>query len=466
MTTSVSPIPPTLGERVASGARAREEVPPEALGVYSPAAERPDPVALLEGQSATRVQNLVPVRYGRMLASPFTFYRGAALLMASDLAAAPRTPLLSQLCGDAHLSNFGAFASPERHLVFDINDFDETNPGPFEWDLKRLVTSMEVAGLDRGFAKKERNEILRATIEGYRQVMQTLAGRPNLDVWYAAVDVDDVTRQLQPQMDKQARKSTDKNLTKARSRNSLQAAQKLTQVVNGERRFIDDPPVIQRVETILARLDTDATAQIESLPDAWQQYVNSLQPDRRHLLTEYRYVDAAHKVVGVGSVGTRAWVLLLQGRDADDLLLLQLKEAQPSVLEAYTQPSAYAQHGERVVQGQRLLQTASDIFLGWSTHNGIDYYVRQLRDWKASADIASMDSPTLAVYGRVCGATLAKAHARAGDRVAIASYIGEDGAFDSAMKSFARAYADQNAADYTALKTAADSGAVPVIYGV
>ena len=437
-----------------------------ALGAYSPAPDRPDPVGLLQSQSATRVQELIPVRYGRMLVSPFTFYRGAALIMASDLSSGARSTLSAQLCGDAHLSNFGGYASPERRLVFDINDFDETNPGPFEWDVKRLVTSMEIAGLDRGFTKKERNQILRATTQGYREAMQSMAVQGNLDVWYASVDVDAIVHQVQPQLSKQARKTSGKTLTKARTRTSLQAASKLTTVVDGQRRFIDDPPVIERAETILARLDTNTAPLIEALPRAWQQYVDSLQPDRRHLLDGYRYVDLAHKVVGVGSVGTRAWALLLQGRDENDLLLLQLKEAQPSVLEAYTVPSAYAQHGERVVQGQRLLQSASDIFLGWNSLLGVDYYVRQLRDWKVSADVTTMDPVTLGAYGRVCGATLAKGHARSGDRVAIADYIGTDQAFDDAMKDFARAYADQNAADYAALKAAADAGEIPVTYGV
>lgn len=437
-----------------------------ALGDYQPDPHRPDPVALLEQQSATRVPHLIPVRYGRMLVSPFTFYRGAALLMASDLSSGARSGLQAQLCGDAHLSNFGAYASPERRLVFDINDFDETNPGPFEWDVKRLVTSMEVAGLDQDFAKKERNQILLATTQGYREAIQAMAGQGNLEVWYASLDMDATYRQLQPQLSKQARKSTDKNLSKARTRTSLQAANKLTTVVDGKRQFVDDAPVIERAETILRRLDTNTAALIEEIPLAWQQYVDSLQPDRRHLLSQYTYVDLAHKVVGVGSVGTRAWALLLQGHDADDLLMLQLKEAQASVLEGFTEPSTFSQHGERVVQGQRLLQSASDIFLGWNSLLGVDYYVRQLRDWKVSADVAAMDAPTLAAYGRLCGWTLAKGHARSGDRVAIAAYVGTDGAFDDAMRSFARAYAQQNAADYADLKAAADSGAIQVTYGV
>jgi len=423
-------------------------------------------VALLEQQAASRVQELVPIRYGRMLVSPFTFYRGAALLMASDLSTGERSGLDAQLCGDAHLSNFGAYASPERRLVFDINDFDETSPGPFEWDVKRLVTSMEVAGLDLGFDKKARNQILRETTRGYREAMRSLADQPNLEVWYASIDVDAMMRELQPRLSKQARKTSDRNVGKARSRNSLQAARKLTEIVDGRRRFIDNPPVLERAESLLGRQDVTMEASISALPRAWEQYVETLQPDRRHLLSEYRYVDLARKVVGVGSVGTQAWALLLQGRDSDDLLLLQLKEAQASVLEAFTQSSPHAQHGERVVNGQRLLQSASDIFLGWSSLLGVDYYVRQLRDWKISADIEAMDATTLGVYGRLCGATLAKGHARSGDRVAISAYIGDDMAFDDAMKSFARAYAEQNQSDYESLQAAARSGAITVTQGV
>lgn len=457
---------PTVDERVAVGLRARQAVPPDSLGSYAAAPTRPDPVGLLQQQGATRVKDLVPIRYGRMLASPFAFYRGAALIMASDLSTGPRSGLEAQLCGDAHLSNFGAYASPERRLVFDINDFDETNPGPFEWDVKRLVTSMEVAGLDRGFDKKARNQILRATTRGYREAMRALAGQANLDVWYASIDVDAMMRQLQPQLSKQARKTSDRNVGKARTRNSLQAARKLTEVIDGQRRFIDSPPVIERAESLLGRQDVSMEASISSLPRAWEQYVETLQPDRRHLLSEYHYVDLARKVVGVGSVGTQAWALLLQGRDADDLLLLQLKEAQASVLEAFTRSSSHVQHGERVVNGQRLLQSASDIFLGWSSLLGVDYYVRQLRDWEVSADLDAMDADTMGVYGRLCGATLAKGHARSGDRVAISAYIGDDEAFDDAMKSFARVYAEQNQSDYAALQAAARSGAITVTEGV
>lgn len=437
------------------------------LGGYTPALDRRDPVELLDSQSISRLPDLVPLRFGRMLESPFTFYRGAALLMASDLARGPRSALQVQLCGDAHLSNFGAFASPERRFVFDINDFDETQPGPFEWDVKRLVTSMEVAGRYRGFTKKERNKLLRTTSEGYRGAMATLAGQGNLDVWYASIDIDAVMQGLQSRMDKAGRKQTGRGLAKARTRNSLQAAVKLTEIINGVRQFVDAPPVIVRAATLIAETDDDVGPIIDALPSAWQRYVDSLQSDRRHLLTEYTYVDLARKVVGVGSVGTRAWVLLLQGCDTSDLLMLQLKEAQASVLEDFTAPSAYAQQGERVVQGQRLLQSASDIFLGWTQVLGVDYYLRQLRDWKASVDVDALDPASLAGYGELCGATLAKGHARSGDRMAIASFLGDDGtAFNEAMTDFARAYADQNERDYAALQAAVSDGRINVLTGV
>ena len=437
------------------------------LGDYTPALDRRDPVELLDSQSFSRLPDLVPLRFGRMLESPFTFYRGAALLMASDLARGPRSALQVQLCGDAHLSNFGAFASPERRFVFDINDFDETQPGPFEWDVKRLVTSMEVAGRYRGFTRKERNKLLRATSEGYRGAMATLAGQGNLDVWYASIDIDAVMQGLQSRMDKAGRKQTGRGLAKARTRNSLQAAVKLTEIINGVRQFVDAPPVIVRAATLIAETDDDVGPIIDALPSSWQRYVDSLQSDRRHLLTEYNYVDLARKVVGVGSVGTRAWVLLLQGRDTSDLLMLQLKEAQASVLEDFTAPSAYAQQGERVVQGQRLLQSASDIFLGWTQVLGVDYYLRQLRDWKASVDVDTLDPASLAGYGELCGATLAKGHARSGDRMAITSFLGDDGtAFNDAMTNFARAYADQNERDYAALQAAVSDGRIRVLTDV
>ena len=457
---------PTVESRVAAGRQAAQEVPLESLGEYSAGPARPDPVALLMRQDESRMPDLVPVRHGRMLVSPFTFYRGAALLMASDLSRGARSPLDAQLCGDAHLSNFGAFASPERRLVFDINDFDETNPGPFEWDVKRLVTSMEVAGRDRGFSKKERTKVMRSTLAGYRAAMSMLAAAGNLDVWYASVDVDAVARSLQSSMKAKARTKSAKSLAKARTRTSIQAASKLTKVVDGQRQFIDDPPVLIRAQTLLEEASFDRQEITGAIAASGKEYESSLAPDRQHLLKEFTFVDLARKVVGVGSVGTRCWALLLQGRDPDDLLLLQIKEAEASVLEAYTQPSRYSQHGERVVQGQRILQSASDIFLGWNKLIDSDYYVRQLRDWKVSADIDSMDAALLAGYGMVCAGVLAKGHARSGDRIAISAYLGDGTDFDEALIDFARAYADQNEADYAQFKAAADAGRIPVEYGV
>jgi uncharacterized protein (DUF2252 family) len=463
--TPFRPIP-TREEHVALGARAREEVPLEALGEFHPAPDRPEPIGLLESQSADRISELVPVRYGRMLVSPLAFYRGSALLMASDLSTQARSPLHVQLCGDAHLSNFGGFASPERHLVFDINDFDETHPGPFEWDVKRLVASLEVAGQDHGLTKRERASILGQTVQGYREAMQSFALQGSMDVWYAKFDVDEMTRAIQPYLAKKSRKRSSREIDKARARTSLQAADKLTRVVAGRRQFVDDPPVIVRAETLMAQDDPAVAATAEAIVRAWHEYLDSLTPDRRHLLSQYTYVDHARKVVGVGSVGTGAWVMLLQGRDPSDLLMLQMKQAVTSVLEPYTQASAFAQHGERVVQGQRILQTASDIFLGWARVVDFHYYVRQLRDWKMPVDVDALDAAGLGLYGRLCGATLAKGHARSGDRHAIASYIGEAGAFDDAMASFARAYADQTASDFAALQAAADAGTITVAHGV
>ena len=436
------------------------------LGAYDPATDRPDPVALLESQAATRLPDLVPVRYGRMLVSPFTFFRGAALIMASDLSSCPRSDVQVQLCGDAHLSNFGAFASPERRLVFDINDFDETNPGPFEWDVKRLVTSIEVAGRDRHFTKKERLEALRSTCAGYADAIRDLSQQANLDLWYASIDVDAVVTSLQPQMDKTAKKRSGRALEKARTRNSLQAAAKLTTVVDGVRRFIDSPPVIVRAETLLEVGSDQHADVIATISAAWEEYLASLQADRRHLLQSYAYVDLARKVVGVGSVGTRAWVMLLQGHDESDLLILQVKEAQASVLEAFTRPSCYVEHGQRVVEGQRLLQSSSDIFLGWNHLGDVDYYVRQLRDWKASVDVDALDIAGLVSYGQLCGATLAKGHARSGDRAAIAAFIADREEFTEAMVTFARAYADQNERDYASLQAAAADGRITATAGV
>jgi uncharacterized protein (DUF2252 family) len=454
---------PTVAERVAKGKAERSQVPRKAHGDLEPSPTRPDPTALLEQQSANRIEELVPIRYGRMLASPLTFFRGAAYLMAADLAATPRTGLHVQLCGDAHLSNFGAYAAPDRRLVFDINDFDETLPGPFEWDLKRLVASFAVAGRSRGFDAGDRRAINHAVTRSYRETMADFAAARTLDVWYSRIDVDaSVAAAWATQLSKKARKRYERNIAKARTKDTLAAYAKLTQIVDGEPRFVSHPPLI----VPLRELDSDADI-LERLRANSRVYRRTLQSDRRHLLERFRLVDAARKVVGVGSVGTRDWVALYLGRDNDDPLILQIKEAHASVLESFLGKSKFKSHGQRVVEGQRLMQAASDTMLGWLSIAGIDgikreFYVRQLWDEKGSANVDAMAPTTMTLYARICGWTLARAHARSGDAVAIASYLGSSDAADRALASFAEAYADQNERDYTALKDATDSGRLAV----
>ena len=449
-------------ERTARGKAARNEVPRSGHGRWVPAENRVDPISLLEEQAATRVPELVPIRYGRMLVSPFTFYRGAALIMAADLAATPRSGLNAQLCGDAHLSNFGVFASPERQLLFDINDFDETLPGPWEWDLKRLTASFEVAGRDRGFSAEQRRGIVLACVDEYRTRMTNAADARNLDVWYAHIGVSEMFEELSKVATSKVTKRAQLAADKARTRDSLQAFTKLTHVVDGKRRIIADPPLI----TPLADLIPPGSER-EEVEDGLRQLIRSyrktLATDRRHLLEDFELVDVARKVVGVGSVGTRAWILLMSGRDEQDPLFLQAKEAQESVLERFAGKSTYANAGQRVVAGQRLMQAASDIFLGWQRVNGLDgltrdFYIRQLRDWKGSADIDIMEASTMSMYARICGATLSRAHARSGDRIAIAGYLGKSDAFDKAIADFSTSYADQNERDYQALVDAVKSG--------
>jgi uncharacterized protein (DUF2252 family) len=449
-------------ERVARGKAARNETPRSAHGRWEPAANRPDPVSLLEEQGRTRVPELVPLRYGRMLVSPFTFYRGAALIMASDLASTPRSGLNVQVCGDAHLSNFGVFASPERQLMFDINDFDETLPGPWEWDVKRLAASFEIAGRDRGFGSADRRAIAMACVAEYRARMQQLAAERNLDVWYAHIEVDRIFEELKGTTTKKQRAKARANVAKARTRDSMQAFTKLTHEVDGQRRIIADAPLIVPIEELIEpgspRDDVDG-----ELRALIRSYRRTLETDRRELLETFEYVHAARKVVGVGSVGTRAWILLLLGRDDRDPLFLQAKEAEESVLERFVGRSRYPNHGQRVVAGQRLMQAASDIFLGWQRVTGLDervrdFYLRQLRDWKGSADVDNMTATLMATYSRICAAALARAHARSGDRVAIASYLGNSDAFDRAIADFSSAYADQNERDYQALVDAVTSG--------
>ncbi|WP_407285396.1 DUF2252 domain-containing protein [Streptomyces sp. BP-8] len=463
MTATEPSIPPTPQERAALGKAARARMPRSGHAGFDPAPHRPDPVEQLERQSAQRVAELVPLRYGRMLESPFRFYRGAAAVMASDLGASPHTGITVQLCGDAHPLNFGLFASPERHLLFDINDFDETLPGPWEWDVKRLAAGFEVAGRNNDFTAKERGAVVRGTVRAYREAMRRFARMRNLEVWYTQADADQLRELLSGRLDREAREKVDRTLAKARTRNSLQASAKLTRIVDGARRIASDPPLLVPLGDLLPRAErAELERRLRTLIDGYRR---SLQPDRRHLLDQFQLADIARKVVGVGSVGTRCWILLMLGRDDEDPLLLQAKEAGESVLAPYAGASAYDNQGERVVCGQRLMQAASDIFLGWERALGIDgrrrdFYVRQLRDWKGAPQPESMVPEGMKLLGDLCGAALARAHARTGDRIAIASYLGQSDAFDRALADFAEAYADQNERDHQALAEAVRTGRV------
>jgi uncharacterized protein (DUF2252 family) len=452
-------------DRVARGKDARAVAPLESHAEFSPRAGR-DPVGLLLGQAASRVPELVPVRHGRMLVSPFTFYRGAALPMAADLAGTPSSGLRVQLCGDAHLSNFGAFASPERRLVFDVNDFDETLPGPFEWDVKRLAASLAVAGRDSGFPAKARRKIALAAGEGYRTAMRGFADQTFMDVWYAHVDIEPVVAEFRSQMKAKGYKEAQKMLAKAHTSDTMKALGKLTTVVDGQRRIISDPPMIVPIAEVFADVQADAIYQL--IGTVLGKYRRTLQSDRRHMLEQFAMIQVARKVVGVGSVGTRAWVLLMDAADGVEPLFLQAKEAEPSVLAEYAGRSQYNNQGERVVAGQHLMQAQSDIFLGWTRVtnplDGLDhdYYVRQLKDWKFSVPIEMMVPQGMELYARLCGSTLARAHARSGDRVALAAYLGGSAKFDQAIADFAETYADQNELDYAALQTAAKEGKIEV----
>ncbi|HVY77610.1 MAG TPA: DUF2252 domain-containing protein [Solirubrobacterales bacterium] len=455
-------------ERAAAGKAAREAAPRSAHGDWAPAADRADPVALLEAQAATRVGQLLPLRYARMLASPFAFYRGAAAVMAADLAATPASGFSAQLCGDAHLANFGAFAAPDRTMVFDVNDFDETLPGPWEWDVKRLAASFSVAGRDRGFGARERRRVVAAMAAEYRAVLRRLAALGNLEVWYTQIDVPTIADRWAAAAGEGEVKAFRRNLAKARAKDRMRALSKLTREVDGRLRIVSEPPLIIPLRELSEESPEEIEAQVLAI---LADYRETLPEDRRVLLDSYSYVDAALKVVGVGSVGTRAWLVLLTGRDEGDPLFLQVKEAQRSVLEPYAEPSAYSQQGERVVQGQRLVQATGDIMLGWVRAGGLDgqardFYVRQLWDQKGSARIDRMDPSSLTAYAQLCGITLAHAHARGGDRIAIAAYLGKGDAFDRAMAEFAERYADQNERDYGALRAAAEEGRVEVAPGV
>jgi uncharacterized protein (DUF2252 family) len=444
------PSRPSVAQRQTEGRAARKTVPRSAHAGWKPPPDRPDPIAILRAQDARRIPRLIPLRYQRMLASPLAFLRGAAAIMAADLARTPATGIPAQLCGDCHLLNFGLYGSPERELLFDVNDFDETLQGPFEWDLKRLATSFVVAARTAGFASAIRQGIACTVVQSYRQHMLAFASMRDLEVWYAHLDADQALRLLAKS---EARKRVQQLTTRARRDDDLRALSELTHVVHGQRRIIDDPPVV-------TRLPSEDT--IQWAHATFRSYRQTLQEDRRHIADQYSFVDAAEKVVGIGSVGTRCLIVLLQGRDRLDPLFLQIKEAQASVLGAYLPRSPFRSHGKRVVTGQRLMQAASDIFLGWTRgDDGRDYYVRQLRDMKASVLVEGMPAGEMEQYAALCGWALARAHARSGHPITIAAYLGTGNAFDRAVASFAEAYATQTERDFHELVKAARQGKVP-----
>jgi uncharacterized protein (DUF2252 family) len=459
---------PTPQERAQQGKDARARLAREAHG-WEPPGGRLDPVAVLEQQSASRIPELVPIRYGRMLASPFAFYRGAAAIMAADLGSIPHTRIRTQLAGDAHLSNFGGFATPERDLVFDLNDFDETLPGPFEWDLKRLVASCAVVGRERGLSASHRRSVVLSAVSRYRDAMWTFTSMSNLPLWYQRFDVSVLLQQMEDEAGKKQRRLLEQAARKGERKDSLRALSKLTKVVEGERRIVSDPPLLVPASELAP--PAEVAELLERIQRALLLYRRSLQRDRRHLLDEYRVVDIARKVVGVGSVGTRAWIVLLLGLDHDDPVFLQFKESDPSVLAPFCGKSRYANEGQRVVEGQRLMQAASDIFLGWDRVVGLDglardFYARQLWDSKVALAVDSLGQKGLRIYAEACAWTLARAHARSGDRVAIASYLGTNDAFAEALAEFAEAYADQNDLDREALRRAVAEGRVQAETGV
>jgi uncharacterized protein (DUF2252 family) len=493
---------PTVSDRKAKGLEARDRAAVSGHAKWKAAVDRPDPVGLLAEQDTTREQDLVPVRHGRMMVSPFTFYRGAAKIMAADLAETPVAGLEAQLCGDAHLSNFGGFASPERILLFDVNDFDETLPGPFEYDVKRMAASFTIAARNNGFTKADAQAATLESVRAYREAMASFAQMGTMDIWYAHLDEDELRAGIRTvvagaaaqekaakkaeKADKQAKapkkaekraakqekadreeekaaktagKRAEKTLAKAHTRDSLQALSKLCEQADGQYRIVSQPPIVVPARDLAATYGLSPDQVLPVLHEQFRAYRATLQDDRRHLLERFEIVDAARKVVGVGSVGTRAFIVLLQGRDAADPLFLQIKEATASVLEPYVRKSRYRQHGERVVQGQRMMQAASDIYLGWT--KGLDvrrhFYWRQLRDMKGSVDVEAMIPLGLTYYARICGWTLARAHARSGDPIAIAEYLGETDAFDKSITDFSQRYADQNERDYTAFVNAVGS---------
>jgi len=487
---------PSLEERAEHGRQARAQAPLDAHAGWRPAGDRPDPVALLDEQNRMREPDLIPVRHGRMMASPFTFYRGAAAVMAADLKDTATAGLDAQLCGDAHLSNFGAYASPERNLVFDLNDFDETLPGPFEYDVKRMAASFTIAARNNGFSKTDAREATMASVTAYREAMSGFASMGTTEVWYAHLDEDQIMASIRTGIaaaghdhHKTGKKSTggkagksgkarhaldtaaktaEKTLRKAHSRDSMQALSKLTEQVDGTFRIVNDPPIVVPLREVTATYGISADETDQIIRDQFRAYRDTLQADRRHLLERFEIVDAARKVVGVGSVGTRAFIVLLQGRDAHDPLFLQIKEATTSVLERHLPKSRYKEAGERVVQGQRMMQAASDIFLGWTAgaQAGRHLYWRQLRDMKGSAVVEAMIPAGLTFYAGICGWTLARAHARSGDAVALARYLGDSDAFDRSVTDFSARYADQNEQDFEDFVRAVRSGRLEAVEGV
>jgi uncharacterized protein (DUF2252 family) len=464
----------TPEQRAARGKDARAQAPRSSHGTWEPAATRPEPMSLLQEQAESRIPELVPIRYGRMLVSPGTFYRGAALIMASDLAATPRSGVTVQLCGDAHLSNFGLFGSPERQLVFDINDFDETLPGPWEWDVKRLAASFEIAGRDLGFAPSDRRAIVKAGVREYRERMREAAKMSTLDAWYAHLNIDEVTAWIsaevsEKRLGRRQEKEVGRDIAKARTRDSVRVFSKRTGEVGAGLRIVRDPPLIMPIEDLVlsqsARQETE-----KNISRLLGSYRRTLAHEH-HPIEEFSYVHMARKVVGVGSVGTRCWIFLMEGRDLDDPLFLQAKEAQASVLERFVAASEFANHGQRIVAGQHLMQAATDIFLGWQRvtdidHQTRDYYIRQFHDWKGSVQVDTLSVPGATLYARVCGTALARAHARWGDRIAIASYLGRGDSFDRAIADFSASYAEQNEQDYQALVKAVKSGRLPAQTGL
>jgi uncharacterized protein (DUF2252 family) len=457
------------GESAERGRAARETTPRAAHGDWTPAPDRPDPIAVLRNQATTRLQDLVPIRYGRMLVSPFTFYRGAAAVMAADLAVTPDSGIVVQACGDAHISNFGGFAAQDRRLLFGPNDFDETLPGPWEWDVKRMAASVEIAGRDVELPARRRRWLVTECVREYREGMRAFADESHLQVWYDRLDASEIVAQFGGRLGKKGAILFAKPFAKARRKTSLRAVTKLTERVGAELRFRRVPPLLVPLSELVD--PEDARRDVDIVRAALDAYTASLDEDRRYLFETYRFVDMARKVVGVGSVGTRAWVLLFVGRGGEDPLVLQMKEAQASVLEPYLGASSFENHGERVVRGQRLSQAAIDVFLGWQRSVGLDgaehdFYIRQLWDWKASIDLSTMDESGLHAYTRACGWSMARAHARSGDRLAIAAYLGAGARFDQAIARFAAAYADQNELDHQRLADAVASGDVAAVTGI